>query len=136
MSRKITALTIANLKAGTARREVPLGEGLYCIVQPSGKKSFALRYRRPDSGLPAKLTIGNGGTTLAQAKAAAADARLEIEQGRDPGKAKEAARMQAALAKTDTLASITAEYLKREGSKLRTLRQRESVFRRQIFPAL
>src|SRR5262249_9140196 len=35
-----------------------------------------------------------------------------------------------------TLASITAEYLKREGSKLRTLRQRESVFRRQIFPAL
>lgn len=31
--------------------------GLYLVIQPSGAKSFALRFRRPD-GKPAKLTLG------------------------------------------------------------------------------
>src|SRR5262249_25316656 len=38
--------------------------------------------------------------------------------------------------KADTLANIVAQYLKREGSRLRTLRQRESIFVRQILPGL
>ena len=32
--------------------------GLYLVVQPTGSRSWALRYRRPD-GRTAKLTLGN-----------------------------------------------------------------------------
>lgn len=41
------------------RREIPdtRAPGLYLIVQPSGVKSWALRFRRPD-GRPGKLTLG------------------------------------------------------------------------------
>jgi hypothetical protein len=43
----------------TKRREIrDYGAmGLYLIVQPSGHKSWALRFRRPD-GRPCKLTLG------------------------------------------------------------------------------
>ena len=47
MSKGLTDIAIRNLKAGDARREIPDpgATGLYVIVQPSGKKSFAFRYR-------------------------------------------------------------------------------------------
>jgi len=74
--RGLTALSIENMKPAAVRREVPDGKsrGLYLVIQPSGRKSFALRYRRPDSGKPAKLTLGNGNMSLATARKAAADA--------------------------------------------------------------
>jgi hypothetical protein len=42
-----------------ARREVPDGgcPGLHLVIQPSGRKSWTLRFRRPD-GKTAKLTLG------------------------------------------------------------------------------
>ena len=41
-----------------ARQEIPDGllVGLYLVVQPSGAKSFAVRYRH--AGQPRKLTLG------------------------------------------------------------------------------
>jgi hypothetical protein len=52
-----TDIAIRNLKAGDTRREIPDPgcSGLYVIVQPSGKKSFAVRYRA--NGTPRKLTL-------------------------------------------------------------------------------
>jgi hypothetical protein len=54
--------------------------GLYLVVQPSGARSWALRARRPD-GRSIKLTFGaagQGGLTLAAARAAAAAARHRL----------------------------------------------------------
>ena len=58
------ALTVAAVRktaAQTHRQEIrdTLAPGLYLVVQPkpSGAKSWALRFRRPD-GRPAKLTLG------------------------------------------------------------------------------
>jgi hypothetical protein len=47
MAKGFTDLKIKNLKAGAVRREIPDpgASGLYLVVQPSGKKSFAVRYR-------------------------------------------------------------------------------------------
>ena len=47
------------LRPDKERREVPDGgcSGLYLIIQPSGVKSWAMRFRRP-SGKSAKLTLG------------------------------------------------------------------------------
>src|SRR6516225_2618716 len=80
-----------------ARAQYHFGDGLYVIVQPSGTKSFALRYRR--DGRQMKHTLGQyfdgdiskapppkvgGLLTIAGAKKLAADALLEIDTGNDP----------------------------------------------------
>ncbi len=46
MAKKLTAKAIENSKPGPQRREISDGgSGLYLIVQPSGARSWALRYR-------------------------------------------------------------------------------------------
>ncbi len=52
---------IAKYKPGAIRREMPDAKAprLYLVIQPrpSGARSWALRFRRPD-GRPAKMTSG------------------------------------------------------------------------------
>jgi hypothetical protein len=40
MAKRLTALSIENLKAGAVRRKIPDGKGLYLVLQPSGAKSW------------------------------------------------------------------------------------------------
>src|SRR5262249_50288274 len=136
MSRKLTAKTIENLKPGPQRREISDGgSGLYLVLQPSGHRSWALRYR--STGPPAKLTLGPWPRlTLAAARKGAADALHELAQGHDPAAASADAKLKAAAAQANTLAAVAAEYLKREGGKLRTLDQRVSILNRLILPVL
>jgi integrase len=58
---KLTDASVKKYAAMAKRREIPdtRGPGLHLVIQPkpSGAKSWALRFRRPD-GRPAKLTIG------------------------------------------------------------------------------
>jgi integrase len=58
---KLTVAAVLKYVPGTARREIrdSLAPGLYLVIQPkpSGSKSWALRFRRPN-GDPAKLTLG------------------------------------------------------------------------------
>ena len=139
MRKTLTALSIENMKPGNVRREMPDGKsrGLYLVLQPSGHRSWAVRYRRPDDGKPVKLTVGNGGMSLAAARKAAADALFEVSQGRDPAKAREVAKARVATARANTLRAIAEEYLKREAEpKLRTANRRRDNFERLIFPVL
>jgi hypothetical protein len=60
VAKTLTTAAVEKLKAhGNKRREVHDGAstGLYLIIQASGHKSWALRFRKPD-GMPAKLTLG------------------------------------------------------------------------------
>src|SRR5262249_43662523 len=59
----LTKFAIDNLKPRSTRYEVPDGNGLYVVVQPSGRKSFAVRFRI--DGRPRKLTLEKG-LTLAR----------------------------------------------------------------------
>ena len=47
MAKQLTAVSVANARPGQQRREIPDAgcRGLYLIVQPSGRKSWAVRYR-------------------------------------------------------------------------------------------
>jgi integrase len=56
---KLTSASVAKYKPKAVRREIPdsAAPGLFLIVQPSGRKSWAVRLRRPD-GRSAKLTLG------------------------------------------------------------------------------
>jgi Arm DNA-binding domain len=64
MAKGFTDIAIRNLKPGDVRREIPDpgATGLYLIVQPSGKKSFAVRYRF--DGRPKKLTLSISGLIM------------------------------------------------------------------------
>ena len=47
MAKALTAKALENLKPGDARKEVPDGliRGLFFVLQPTGKASWAVRYR-------------------------------------------------------------------------------------------
>jgi integrase len=59
MATNLTPLFIQTRKPTSKRQEIPDSKapGLFFIVQPSGKKSWAVRLRRPD-GRTAKVTLG------------------------------------------------------------------------------
>lgn len=132
----LTALKIDRLKADPNRRqEIPDGRqaGLFLVLQPSGKKTFAVRYRF--NGKPAKLTL-QPGLSLADARKLAADAMYEIAKGNDPRRTKKLAKQKAASDAANTLQSICERYMLREGGKLRSASIRESALRRLVYPVL
>jgi integrase len=134
---KLTPKTIEHLKPRDRRVEIPDAgaAGLYLILQPSGHRSWATRYRA--NGKPVKLTIGPWpNVSLHDARVAAAEALKQVKLGNDPARARQDAKVRADAAKADTLTAICEKYLKREGGKLRTLDQRVSILRRLIYPVL
>jgi integrase len=133
---RLTAKSVEHIKPNAhGRLEIPDDgcHSLYLVVQPSGKKSWAVRYRF--RGRPTKLTL-IGVTSLAAARKAATDALHELEQGRDPAAARKADKLEAMEAEGNTVAAVCAAYMKREAGRLRTADQRESILRRLIYPAI
>lgn len=140
MAKGFTDLKIKNLKAGAVRREIPDpgASGLYLVVQPSGKKSFAVRYRY--NGAPRKLTLP-GGLTLKAARKLASDALYELEKGHDPAATKKETRAKLKAAKADTAQALCENYLSREAKKpeaekLRTLGERKRELERLVYPEI
>jgi integrase len=135
MARGFTDIEIRNLQAGDTRREVPDpgASNLYVVIQPSGKKSFCVRYRF--NGKPRKLTLKSG-VSLAGARKLAGDAMYEVEQGRDPAETKKDTRAKLKAAKANTVQALCESYLKREGGKLRTEHARKLVLERLVYPAI
>jgi integrase len=133
MAKTLTDIAIRNLKPSATRRELPAGNGLYVIVHPTGRKSYAVRFRL--NGKPAKLTL-NGGISLAAARKAAADALYEVERGHDPIEAKRASKAKAVKARSDTVQAICEEFLAREGKRLRTVNMRDATLRNLVYPEI
>jgi hypothetical protein len=86
--------------------------GLYLVVQPSGVKSWALRYRF--AGKPAKLTLGRWPLVgLAEARAAATEALDKLAQGRNPAaeqRAAKAARLEAQLSERNKIKTLVEQF--------------------------
>jgi len=85
MAKVLTAKSIENLRPGAVRREIADGgcRGLYFIIQPSGVRSWACRYRV--NGRSQKLTLGAFPTIgLPQARRMAAAALEHLATGGDP----------------------------------------------------
>ena len=129
MARKLTAVSIANARPGAARRE------LYLVLQPSGKRSWAVRYRI--AGKSRKLTLA-GFPPLAAARKAAADALLAVTQGKDPAATALGAKAAAAERQLDTVDRLAALYIEqyaKRHTRENSWRQTEAVFRNIILPA-
>ena len=136
MTRKLTAKTIENLRPGPRRREISDGgSGLWLVMQPSGRRSWAVRYRF--AGRPAKLTLGGWpALTLAAARKGAADALHDLANGIDPSAMRKVAKQKAVESEANTVAAICNEFLQRESKRLRTIDQRERILRRLVYPAI
>lgn len=123
MNRPLTSKAIEAARPRASRYEVPdvRVAGLFLVVQPSGAKSWAWRYRF--NRKPKKLTIGPHLTerieertpllgeahTLAEARVAAEEAANLVHQGIDPAAVRRI-DVENSRAKTDTVGFAIDEY--------------------------
>ncbi len=150
MATKLTTIAVDNAKprrvdGERVRTEIPDRgcPGLFLIVQPSGAKSWALRYRV--GGKSRKLTLGTVagadgtlGLTLAAARAAAAQAQHRITLGNDPAAEKRATRAERPPAPADSVEAAVARFIElhtRRKTRPASQRATESIFRRLVLPA-
>lgn len=135
MAKALTTRAVDALKADPDKRiEVPdpALSGLYLVIQKSGAKSWALRYRF--GGKPSKLTLGRWPIMgVAEARGAATDALEEIHHGRNPAEAKKAAKAEASAdTDRDRLSNVIDLFMKRHASRNRRGDDVLAMFRREI----
>ncbi|ESY85773.1 DNA integrase [Mesorhizobium sp. LNHC220B00] len=124
--------------------------GLYLVIQPSGVKSWALRYRF--AGSPKKLTIGpvltersepirgelplGAAMTLVEARSAARTALQAIAEGKDPSKAKKVSKaLQALAGDKDTVKVLGESFIDRYAKpRNRSWAEVERQFKVEINP--
>ena len=98
MNKTLTTATVRTLKPARDRREIPDAgcRGLYLVVEPTGRKSWAMRARRPDRR-PGKLRLGTvdvaeghvadpkvgGHLTLPSARKLVGNLQNELASGKD-----------------------------------------------------
>jgi integrase len=103
--------------------------GFGLVVTASGHKSFVIQYR---AGRKSRRMHLKGGLTLSDAKTEAKKYLGEVAKNGDPL----ADKRKAAAAGDDTFKAISEEYIKREGKGLRSIREREAILKRHVFPKL
>jgi integrase len=144
----LTEIQISKLPNPAKRRELADGKvtGLYFVVQPSGARSWAVRYRA--DGKPAKLTLGPfPAVGLAEARRRAREELGKIAGGEDPASTKRTAReaaRAAAAAESDRVSAVAAEFVKRAVTKRTGHRrisdswaaERERLLRVEVLPKI
>lgn len=138
VAKELTALAIEKIKPGPARREIPDGRvgGLYFIIQPSGKRSWAVRYRF--GGKPWKFTIGAfPAIDLKRARVLAGDAKDKVAEGKNPGAEKKATKT-ATIPANDIVETVAARFIlqyAKRNLKPSTAAEIERILNREIVPA-
>lgn len=84
MAKRLTQITVDKVKPSTKRIEIAdaARPGLYLVVQPSGRKSWAFRYRRTSDRKSRKLTFPF--VSIMEAHKLAQDALAKVVAGGDP----------------------------------------------------
>jgi len=133
----LTTKGIEALKPGEARREVPDGlvAGLYLVVQPSGRKGWALRYRL--AGKPCKFTMGAfPGVSIAAARDHARVALIGVAKGVDPAGAARVAKVDAeAKIERDRVSAVVDLFIERHAKpRQKSWAETRRVFDREVIP--
>jgi integrase len=138
----LTDLSIRKQPLPEKRREIPDGKvgGLYLVLQPSGARSWAVRYRA--DGAPRKLTIGPyPAVDLSTARKRAQEALGDLAGGVDPAARKKAAREsrmaeELAADRVDAVAALFVDrYAKRSVGAL-WARETERLLKVEVIPML
>ena len=138
----LTDLQIKKLETPPQRREIPDGKisGLFLVIQPTGAKSWAVRYRA--GGQPKKFTIGPyPSIDLAAARRKAQEALGEVAGGNDPSAAKVAAREarraeQATADRVETVAKSFVERYARRSMGASWARETERALAKDVLPQI
>jgi integrase len=136
MAKKLTARKVEQARANPhKRREIPDGgkPGLYLVIQPSGRKSWAVRYRV--NGQPRKLTL-DGFPALATARRLAQDALDMVSEGKDPAAEKQASKSQYGLG-SDLFSAVAAEFVERHAkrnTRASSAKQTERWLAKEVLP--
>jgi integrase len=134
MSTTLTVRSVASLRGGKARREIPDAymPGLYLIVQPSGAKSWAVRYRR--HGRTRKVTLGAyPAIDLVAARELGATALRDVARNRDPGHDKARTRAKQTDAIEDVVTRFVEQHCRRH-NRPRTAEETERMLRKHVLP--
>ncbi len=155
MATALTAVTVRQAKANGSRREIADGgcPGLYLVIQESGEKSWALRFRSPverdarGNRKPKKLTLGplaadgegcdedpqiGAPLSLADARALAIAALRKVRKGIDPARERRAEKRVARAAQSLMVEDVFAEFMakhvrkKRKGTPIRESTRRKT----------
>jgi integrase len=103
----LTDAAVQKRKPGHKRVEIHDGRGLYLVIQPTGAKSWAYRYRI--AGQSRKLTLGPFPTiSVTEARKLCGDAALKTQAGGDPALDHKTAR-----AADDTFERVTRLFIER-----------------------
>ena len=138
----LTDLQIRKLETPSRRREIPDKKisGLYLVIQSTGAKSWALRYRV--DGKPKKFTIGSyPAIDLAAARRKAQEALGDVAGGNDPSATKVAAReaRKAAESTADRVAEVVETFIARSLKRNAGgswAREGERLLRKEVIPAM
>lgn len=138
----LTDLSIKKQPLPEKRRELADGKitGLYLVLQPSGAKSWALRYRA--AGRPAKLTLGPYPTLdLATARRRAQEALGEIASGKNPAADKKVVReaQRAANSTADRVEAVANSFIERYVKRnvgASWARETERLLRVEVIPQI
>lgn len=137
---KLTETYVKNRKAESDNREeIPdsLLPGLYLIVQPSGAKSWAVRYRC--NGVSGKCTLGKYPVLkLSDAREQARDALVMAGGGKDPSEHKKAERKKAKEAPSDAVEDVVEDFIKRyveKQTRPRSAEETKRALRKRVVPA-
>jgi integrase len=130
MPKTLTAKSVEAAKPDpNVRREIPDGrlQGLYLIVQPSGSKGWAARYRH--KGRTRKLTLGKYPmVSLSDAREKARAALAILDMGSDPAMEAVARR------DADTVAMLVSDFMSRHASKTKSSQETRRIFDRDVLP--
>jgi integrase len=142
MAKQLTAAAVLRLRPGRQRREVRDGAcaGLRLIIQTSGHKSWALRFRRP-SGQSAKLTLGpvdltgkemesdpviDAPLTLAAARRLAMDVHRERAMGKDVVAVRHREKLERAVRGSGDFAQAAIDFIEQHAMR-KTRRWQETA---------
>lgn len=129
----MTAAAVQRLRPDEERREIPDGgcPGLYLIIQPSGVKSWAMRFRRP-GGKTAKLTLGKvdltnkdvedapkvgDRLTLASARQLTNELHRQRNMGKDVVAARHRERLERAARGAKTFAQAAVDFVEQHAMR-------------------
>lgn len=139
MAKALTTKAVEAAKPTEERQEIPDGivPGMVLIVQPSGAKSWGLRFRF--GGKVRKLTLGRyppehvNGLSLADARRAAGEALAKVERGEDPARAKQEQRA-AKLEGRNKVSALIDQFEERHLKNLRSKKQVRQLLDKHVVP--
>jgi integrase len=140
MAKPLTVRAVECAKPRAVRYELSDGgcRGLRLVIQPSGVKSWAFRYRSPVDKRPVKLTLGPYPEFgLADARVKAVEALRAVNDARDPA-AEKRQRKHAAADQSDLVETLLREFEQRyvdKNNRPRTAEEAKRIIRLHIEPA-